>query len=166
MLVPCGCCPSPPLASPKPPLLNSRAGSVQCAKHAPIMTDTKGDKPSSATEITSPVKPSALRVPPPENQEATQTRLRVIVAFWVVIVFLGLPIWWKTTSIYRAHLPIQEMVDWADSKVCCCYRHEFGQSLTASLDLPTCLPARYSHCSPIDAVTRISASLTYHPAHP
>jgi phosphatidylinositol glycan class S len=41
----------------------------------------------------------------------------VIAAFWVVIIFLGFPIWWKTTSIYRAHLPIEEMVDWADGKV-------------------------------------------------
>jgi hypothetical protein len=41
----------------------------------------------------------------------------VIAAFWAVIIFLGFPIWWKTTSIYRAHLPIEEMVDWADGKV-------------------------------------------------
>ncbi|KAJ5156403.1 hypothetical protein N7492_009206 [Penicillium capsulatum] len=65
------------------------------------MTDTKGDKMSSQAEATLPAKSSALR--------ATQTRFRVIAAFWAVIIFLGFPIWWKTTSIYRAHLPIQEM---------------------------------------------------------
>lgn len=57
------------------------------------------------------------RVPPPEKPEAVQTRFRVIAAFWAVIVFLGFPIWWKTTSVYRARLPFQEMVDWADGKV-------------------------------------------------
>jgi phosphatidylinositol glycan class S len=57
------------------------------------------------------------RPPPPETPAAVQTRFRVIAAFWAVIIFLGFPIWWKTTSIYRAHLPIEEMVDWADGKV-------------------------------------------------
>lgn len=57
------------------------------------------------------------RVPPPEKPEAVQTRFKVIAAFWAVIVFLGFPIWWKTTSVYRARLPFQEMVDWADGKV-------------------------------------------------
>ncbi|EYE99650.1 GPI-anchor transamidase GPI17 [Aspergillus ruber CBS 135680] len=63
-------------------------------------------------------KTSTQRVPPPEKPETTRTRFKVIAAFWAVIIFLGLPIWWKTTSIYRAHLPFQEMVDWADAKSC------------------------------------------------
>ncbi|KAJ5492538.1 hypothetical protein N7539_001284 [Penicillium diatomitis] len=61
---------------------------------------------------------SAQRVPPPETPEAIQTRFRVIAAFWAVIIFLGFPIWWKTTSIYRAHLPIQEMTEWSEGKIC------------------------------------------------
>ena len=54
---------------------------------------------------------------PPEKDEAIRMRSKVICAFWAVIILLGLPTWWKTTSIYRARLPIQDMVDWADGKV-------------------------------------------------
>ncbi|KAB8076167.1 phosphatidylinositol-glycan biosynthesis class S protein [Aspergillus leporis] len=72
--------------------------------------------PSSNNIMSS--KTGARRLPPPENPEAIQTRFKVIAAFWAVIIFLGFPIWWKTTSIYRARLPIQDMVDWADGKVC------------------------------------------------
>jgi phosphatidylinositol glycan class S len=63
-------------------------------------------------------KASAQQLPPPEKPEAIRTRFTVIAAFWAVIIFLGFPIWWKTTSIYRAHLPVQEMVDWANGKTC------------------------------------------------
>jgi len=73
--------------------------------------------PDNTATTTMSSETSAQRVPPAEKPEATRTRFKVIAAFWAVIIFLGLPIWWKTTSIYRAHLPFQEMVDWADGKV-------------------------------------------------
>lgn len=60
---------------------------------------------------------SVPRAPPPEKPAAIHTRLKVIAAFWAVVIFLGFPIWWQTTSIYRAHLPLHEMVDWANGKV-------------------------------------------------
>ncbi|KAJ5669132.1 hypothetical protein N7462_010202 [Penicillium macrosclerotiorum] len=87
------------------------------------MTSQNGDYGSPQTSAISTAsignsKSGGQRVPPPETPEAIQTRFRVIAAFWAVIIFLGFPIWWKTTSIYRAHLPIQEMVDWADGKAC------------------------------------------------
>ncbi|KAI9729574.1 MAG: GPI transamidase component [Cirrosporium novae-zelandiae] len=56
--------------------------------------------------------------PPPESAESIRTRTCVILTFWVVIIFLGLPIWWKTTSIYRARLPLHDMMEWADGKAC------------------------------------------------
>ncbi|KAJ5774187.1 Phosphatidylinositol-glycan biosynthesis class S protein [Penicillium paradoxum] len=83
------------------------------------MTTKIGDQESpqaSATQVDP--QPSVKRAPPPETPAAVQTRFRVIAAFWAVIIFLGFPIWWKTTSIYRASLPIEEMVDWADGKAC------------------------------------------------
>lgn len=81
------------------------------------MTSKSGNRVSlQDDDSASNPKTSAQRIPP-EAPEAIQTRFRVIAAFWAVIIFLGFPIWWKTTSIYRAHLPIQEMVDWADGKV-------------------------------------------------
>ncbi|KAK5045380.1 hypothetical protein LTR84_009244 [Exophiala bonariae] len=52
--------------------------------------------------------------PPPEKPEAIRLRTQVIFSFWAVILFLGLPTWWKTTSIYRAELPLQEMLKWAE----------------------------------------------------
>ena len=59
----------------------------------------------------------ARKQPPPEKPEAIWTRTYVITSFWVVIVLLGLPMWWQTTSIYRAQLPYQEMLDWSQGRV-------------------------------------------------
>jgi GPI-anchor transamidase subunit S len=56
--------------------------------------------------------------PPPQSPESKRTRQQVIFSFWAIVIFLGLPIWWKTTTIYRANLPEQAMIDWADGKIC------------------------------------------------
>ncbi|KAF9893594.1 GPI transamidase component [Aspergillus nanangensis] len=84
------------------------------------MTGKNEDPGSSSTptDTTMSSKSSVQRLPPPEKPEAVWTRFKIIAAFWAVIVFLGFPIWWKTTSIYRARLPVQEMVEWADGKTC------------------------------------------------
>ena len=58
-----------------------------------------------------------IKKPPPERPQNARTRSWVVVSFWSVIVFLGLPVWLWTTSIHRATLPLQEMQDWADGKV-------------------------------------------------
>jgi GPI-anchor transamidase subunit S len=63
----------------------------------------------------------AKKEAPPEKPEAIWLRSKVILSFWAVIVFLGLPMWWQTTSIYRARLPIQEMLDWSKGTVCFLY---------------------------------------------
>jgi phosphatidylinositol glycan class S len=55
--------------------------------------------------------------PPPESKEGIWLRRTAILSFWAVVVLLGLPIWWKTTAIYRAELPLQDMTDWAEGKV-------------------------------------------------
>jgi len=57
------------------------------------------------------------REPPPENPESIRLRAFVILSFWVIVIFLGLPIWWRTTTIYRARLPLDQMMDWADGRV-------------------------------------------------
>ncbi|KAE8311450.1 phosphatidylinositol-glycan biosynthesis class S protein-domain-containing protein [Aspergillus transmontanensis] len=91
--------------------------------HVLVMT-SKNEDPGSSQTTSTPAndtmssKTGARRLPPPEKSEAIQTRFKVIAAFWAVIIFLGFPIWWKTTSIYRARLPIQDMVEWADGKTC------------------------------------------------
>ncbi|RAH86287.1 hypothetical protein BO86DRAFT_453316 [Aspergillus japonicus CBS 114.51] len=76
--------------------------------------DTVDTHPDYTMNVSTP----SPRPPPPEKPEAIRTRFKVIAAFWAVIVFLGFPIWWKTTSIYRASLPVPEMIDWADGKTC------------------------------------------------
>jgi hypothetical protein len=60
----------------------------------------------------------AKKQPPPESVESVRMRTSVVLSFWAVVIFLGLPIWWKTTAIYRAKLPLGEMMEWADGKVC------------------------------------------------
>ncbi len=55
--------------------------------------------------------------PPPESLESIRQRGYVILSFWAIILIIGLPIWWKTTAIYRARLPLDQMMDWADGRV-------------------------------------------------
>lgn len=55
--------------------------------------------------------------PPPEKPESIRVRYLVILSFWAIAVLLGLPIWWRTTTIYRAPLPLDAMLDWADGRV-------------------------------------------------
>lgn len=59
-----------------------------------------------------------VKLLPPETREAVWTRTFVVTAFWCVVLFLGLPMWWKTTSVYREKIPLDEMQDWADGNVC------------------------------------------------
>lgn len=77
---------------------------------------------SEAPDLVSADKPpmaatKAQSGPPPEKPETVRIKFLVMLSFWAVIACLGLPMWWKTTSIYRARLPLQEMIDWADGTV-------------------------------------------------
>ena len=73
------------------------------------------EKPA-AVAATSP-DASAKKEPPPEKPEDMRQRSYVILSFWLIVVLLGLPIWWATTTIYRANLPLDQMMEWADGKV-------------------------------------------------
>lgn len=55
--------------------------------------------------------------PPPEPPTHVRRRSLVVLSFWLIVVCLGIPIWWKTTTIYRANLPLDTMIQWADGKV-------------------------------------------------
>lgn len=57
------------------------------------------------------------KLPPPESKESLWLRRSAILSFWAVALLLGLPVWLKTTAIYRADLPLQEMTNWAERKV-------------------------------------------------
>jgi len=70
------------------------------------------DAPAHAVDAT-----PAKKEPPPEKPETIIIRAFVILSFWAIILLLGLPIWWRTTTIYRARLPLDQMMDWADGRV-------------------------------------------------
>ncbi|KAF2007321.1 GPI transamidase component PIG-S [Amniculicola lignicola CBS 123094] len=91
------------------------------------MAPTEGANASSTSNTTpndlkSPGTPPAAEtpktLPPPETKESLRLRQWVIASFWAVVLCLGLPMWWKTTAIYRADLPLQHMTDWAEGKIC------------------------------------------------
>lgn len=92
------------------------AGSIESSEPGPEHT-----QPSSSS---SPIAPEAARKrkePPPETPANVRLRRWVIFSFWAVAAFLGLPMWWRTTAIYRAELPLQAMSDWAEGKVLDCF---------------------------------------------
>ncbi|KAK4223965.1 phosphatidylinositol-glycan biosynthesis class S protein [Podospora fimiseda] len=79
----------------------------------PSSLSTDDAPPVAVTNAT-----SELKQPPAEKPSDIRRRGYVILSFWLIVLLLGLPIWWKTTTIYRADLPLQEMLDWSDGKAC------------------------------------------------
>ena len=68
--------------------------------------------PESAVSVS-----QGKKSPSPDTPENTRIRSLVILSFWVVVITIGLPLWWITTAIYRAPLPLKEMQSWADGRV-------------------------------------------------
>lgn len=93
--------------------LSPQPASVMAA-HDPdhASSEKADDAPQTAVDAASVITP-----PPPESSASITTRRLVIMSFWAVAILLGLPLWFKTTTIYRADLPLQQMLDWADGKV-------------------------------------------------
>lgn len=81
----------------------------------PVAASSGPSVPTTGSKDGSVIVSSKL--PPPESSTSIHIRSLVIASFWFVVVCLGLPTWWWTTSIYRARLPLQEMLEWADGKV-------------------------------------------------
>ncbi|KAL8986272.1 MAG: hypothetical protein Q9205_000256 [Flavoplaca limonia] len=79
---------------------------------------TESDGFHSSTTAAVPIGAATPKQPPPEARESIHVRQLVILSFWAIVVFLGLPIWWWTTSVFRARLPLQEMENWAEGKSC------------------------------------------------
>lgn len=89
--------------------------SQQPADPGAALSEVKDTSPSVG-ETSTPTK--GKKEPPPEKPSDVRRRSYIILSFWLIVLLLGLPIWWKTTTIYRADLPLQEMLDWSDGKVC------------------------------------------------
>lgn len=56
--------------------------------------------------------------PPQETPQHVQRRRLIILSLWAIVLAIGLPIWYHTTAVYRAVLPLQLMTDWAEGRVC------------------------------------------------
>lgn len=56
--------------------------------------------------------------PPPESPDGIKTRRWIIFCFWAIAGLLGLPIWYATTTVPRAALPLESMDAWASGQVC------------------------------------------------
>jgi hypothetical protein len=86
---------------------------------SPSFWSSSWSRPSLGSSPSSSLTPSPeqRREPPPEPPTQTRRRSWVIASLWAIVLFVGLPIWWRTTTIYRAELPLGQMLDWADGKV-------------------------------------------------
>ncbi|KAI0106830.1 phosphatidylinositol-glycan biosynthesis class S protein [Daldinia grandis] len=97
------------------------SSSVSATRHDGVSSETKPaavvDSGSSKTNYGAN-PPLTRKQPPPEKLEDIHRRSYIVASFWFIVLFLGLPIWWKTTTIYRADLPLGQMMDWADGRAC------------------------------------------------
>ncbi|ATY64878.1 GPI transamidase component PIG-S, putative [Cordyceps militaris CM01] len=79
---------------------------------------------ASTASAEAPASPAAAEQaqgytpPPAEKPSDTRRRSYIVWSYWLIVVFLGLPIWWQTTAIHRASLPLDGMMQWADGKAC------------------------------------------------
>ena len=128
-----------------------------------IMEQDVDSGPTEANSTVLSTQANAHRQPPPESPQSIKTRGFVILSFWAVVVLLGIPIWLWTTSIHRASLPLQNMLDWADGKVlipsvwCTLVTEHFT-------GLQTYISSSNRHRSTVSARTRGSTSCSYDPA--
>ncbi|KAM3514193.1 hypothetical protein MY11210_002184 [Beauveria gryllotalpidicola] len=75
---------------------------------------------ATAEAAASPAAEPVIGYTPPPAEKPSDARRRsyIVWSYWLIVVFLGLPIWWQTTAIHRAHLPLDGMMQWADGKAC------------------------------------------------
>ncbi|KAI3319285.1 phosphatidylinositol-glycan biosynthesis class S protein [Xylariaceae sp. AK1471] len=80
--------------------------------------DTNTDIATTIIETNSSDSTTKTKPPPPEKTAHIFRRSLIIASFWFIVLCLGVPIWWNTTTIYRANLPLGQMMNWADGKAC------------------------------------------------
>lgn len=81
------------------------------------MASGASEKTQGAAPAASPAAEPGYKMPPPEKPADERQRSYIVLSFWLIVVLLGLPIWWTTTTIYRANLPVDGMLEWAEGKV-------------------------------------------------
>ncbi|KAI8623201.1 phosphatidylinositol-glycan biosynthesis class S protein [Xylariaceae sp. FL1651] len=85
---------------------------------AEATTNAESNPTDTTTANGGPVLTTRRKPVPPEKPTHILRRSLVVASFWLVVLCLGLPIWWNTTTIYRANLPLNRMMDWADGRAC------------------------------------------------
>ncbi|KAG8903955.1 GPI transamidase component [Tulasnella sp. 403] len=75
------------------------------------MSSPSPNEHCEATSSDEPLGPPGA--PPIPPYQRPQTRLTIVLWYWLVIL-LGVPLWWKTTSIERLSLPKERMEGLAD----------------------------------------------------
>lgn len=124
------------------------------------------DPVAVADAIKAPPSPTTGRKePPPEKPSDVRRRSLIILAFWLIVLCLGLPIWWHTTTIPRASLPLDQMMDWADGKVR--RRHYQSTKVPLYLGLPTAPPpppSLWKHARSLQLRTFVLTSFLCRPA--
>ena len=81
------------------------------------MASGASDKTPGAAPAAGIASEPEYKMPPPEKPADERRRSYIVLSFWLIVLLLGLPIWWMTTTIYRANLPLDGMLEWADGKV-------------------------------------------------
>jgi hypothetical protein len=96
------------------------------------MAETITDTPVAAESVTKH-DGGGRKQPPPEKPADVRRRTLVIASFWLIVLCLGLPIWWQTTTIHRAKLPLDEMLNWAEGRV----RNSVSRGKTGDFGAPS-----------------------------
>lgn len=73
----------------------------------PTTIDSQGSVSNGNAKSTVSAEPKYLSLP----FQSTSIRRAIIFSFWAVIL-IGTPLWYQTTKIYRAALPLQQMSNW------------------------------------------------------
>jgi len=98
---------------------------AQSAAVVPTPADNAETTESGSTKSTTEhVETSGLvaavlhpKVPPAESAQSIRLRRLILGSFWTVVLLFGLPLWWYTTTVYRAKLPVEDMQAWANGQV-------------------------------------------------
>lgn len=119
------------------------------------MGDTESAEPRVAASST-----AAPRLPPPETRDEVSLRRSILASFWAIIVLIGIPLWYLTTTVPRADLPLDMMNQWAEGQVCSapillphliqtdlCQACQLKFPVCVALDAPSMAPERFQTLS-------------------
>ena len=88
------------------------------------------DKPPDLVKVA-----NAVEKPPKESEESKWRRRYVLLSFWLLVLLVGVPFWWNTTTVYRANLPYSTMDSWAEGEVGLAVEHPSVRLIVLGLRL-------------------------------